>query len=230
MNDETPEHVGVADDASALQRIRRGSREQRVELATTVILAAAALASAWCAYQSSRWSGVQAIDFARASALRVESSKAEGRANTELSIDISLFANWLNAFATEEEELATFYEQRFGPRLTPAFEAWIATTPRTNKDAPRSPFAMPEYKEPEREKADALVVAAEAATEEAKQSNQRSDNYVLAVVLFASALFIAGISSRLESVDNRMALVILAFALFAGATIWVASMPVTVSL
>jgi hypothetical protein len=224
------ERSGVADDASAIQRIRHGSRAQRVELATTVILAAAALASAWCAYQSSRWSGVQAIDFARAGALRVESSKAEGRANTDLSIDISLFENWLNAFATDETELADFYQDRFSPRLKPAFEAWAALTPRTNPDAPPSPFSMNEYVEPQRAEAAALVTDAEQATEDAKQSNQRSDNYVLAVVLFASALFIAGISSRIENVGNRMALVVLAFVIFGGAVVWVATMPVTVSI
>jgi hypothetical protein len=223
------QHGGVADDASAIQRIRFGSREQRVELATTVILAAAALASAWCAYESSRWSGVQAIDFARAGALRVESSKADGRANTQESIDVSLFSNWLNAFATDQTELARFYQDRFTPRLEPAFDAWIAQKPRTNKNAPPSPFAMKEYVVPDRVESAQLVAQADEATAEAKRNNQRSDNYVLAVVLFASALFIAGVSSRLENLANRTALVILAFLLFGGAVVWVATMPISIS-
>ena len=163
MSDEIRQDQGVADDASALQRIRRGSREQRVELATTVILAAAALASAWCAYQSSRWSGVQAIDFARAGALRVESSKSESRANTLLNIDVAVFTNFLNAFATEEQKLADFYEQRFSPRLEPAFDAWLAQEPRTNPDAPPSPFSMSEYVIPEQVEAERLVAEARTA-------------------------------------------------------------------
>jgi hypothetical protein len=58
---------------------------------------------------------------------------------------------------------------------------------------------------------------------------QRADNYSLAVVLFASALFFAGISTRLSSHTPRMAVLGLGYALFLGSAIWIATFPVSLS-
>ena len=107
--------------------------------------------------------------------------------------------------------------------------AWIATKPRTNPRAPLSPFAMPEYKLAAEEKAAKLVVTAEAATEAAKTDNQRSDNYVLAVVLFASSLFFAGISTKLEGFRFQALIVALGYTLFICTLIWVATFPISLS-
>ena len=40
-----------------------------------------------------------------------------------------MFIQWVDAFATDEEELADFYERRFREEFRPAFEAWVATKP-----------------------------------------------------------------------------------------------------
>ena len=45
-----------------------------VELIATVLLALAAVATAWSGYQASRWHGEQAIAFSRANASRLESN------------------------------------------------------------------------------------------------------------------------------------------------------------
>jgi hypothetical protein len=45
--------------------------------------------------------------------------------------------------------------------------------------------------------------AAAVASDHSKDANQRADNYMLAVVLFASSLFFAGISSKIESAGAR---------------------------
>ena len=55
-----------------------------------------------------------------------------------------------------------FYRKRFRPEFRPAFEAWVATRPRTNRDAPLSPFAMPQYKLAATAKADRLEAQAAA--------------------------------------------------------------------
>ena len=94
-------------------------------------------------------------------------------------------------------KLADFYFQRFRPEFKPAVEAWAALRPLKNADAPPTPFAMPEYKLAKSEEADKLLAEAEASSADARESNQRSDNYVLAVVLFAASLFFAGISTKL---------------------------------
>jgi hypothetical protein len=49
---------------------------------------------------------------------------------------------------------------------------------------------------------------------------------MLAVVLFASALFFAGISTKLESLNARRAILGLGWVLFLGTAIWLGTLPV----
>ena len=58
---------------------------------------------------------------------------------------------------------------------------------------------------------------------------QRSTNYVLAVVLFATALFCAGTGAKLPSPRLRRALLALGVVVFVGTAAWLATFPVTVS-
>lgn len=146
------------------------------------------------------------------------------------SVDVGVFLEWARAYSEKNEELERFLYDRFRPPMKQAVEAWIATTPLVNPDAPPTPFAMPEYELAEQEEATRLDGVATAAVERAKQSNQRSDNYVLAVVLFASALFFAGISTKLTSEPTRIAVLTLGWLLFFGTAIWVATFPVTVAI
>lgn len=207
-------------------------REQQVwrgEVFVTVLLAIATVATAWSGYQSARWNGVQTVNFSKASAARVDASVASTKAGQQTQIDVSTFIAWANAYADNKKVLADFYFDRFRPEFKPAVEAWIATKPLKTHGAPPTPFATPEYRLAATAQAQQLVRTAEAATARAKVDNQRSDNYVLAVVLFASALFFAGISTKLEGVGFRGAIVALGYTIFVGTVIWLATFPVTVS-
>jgi hypothetical protein len=207
-----------------------GKRAERlVELASTVLLALAAVASAWSGYQSSRWSGVQAIAFSDANAARLESTRASTRAGQLLEIDVGMFLSWAAAYSEGNDRLERFLYARFRPPMKKAVVAWVATKPLKSSDAPSSPFAMAAYRLPEQARANRLSDAATAAVERAKRSNQRSDNYVLAVVLFATALFFAGISTKLTGESSRLAVLGIGWIVFLGTAGWVLSFPVTVS-
>jgi hypothetical protein len=108
-------------------------------------------------------------------------------------------------------------------------DAWIATRPRENPDAPLTPFAMPEYKVAATEKANRLEAEAEALSAQARGNVQRATNYVLAVVLFAAALFFAGMSARLRTRRLRVVLLSFGIAVFVGTVIWLATFPVSIS-
>ena len=73
-----------------------------MELVATVLLAVATVATAWSGYQSTRWNGEQAKAGARANALRIESAKAAGLANSQTEIDVATFTQWVNAYAQEQ--------------------------------------------------------------------------------------------------------------------------------
>jgi len=202
----------------------------RVELAATVLLACAALATAWSSYQASRWNGEQAKAFSRANASRIESAKAAGLANAQTQVDVATFTQWVNAYAQEQTQLADFYFRRFRKEFRPAVTAWIATRPLKNPDAPLTPFAMPQYRLAATAEADRLEATADTFSAAARRNVQRATNYVLAVVLFAAALFFAGISTKLSQHRLRVGTVALGSVLFVVTLAWVATSPVSFSI
>ena len=201
-----------------------------VELVATALLALATVATAWSGYQANRWNGEQAKATSRGNAARIESTRASNVANRQVQIDVSLFTEFIDAFAREETELANFYRERFREEFKPAFEAWAATRPRTNPDAPLTPFELPQYRLAATEEAERLEATADAFAAKARAYIQRSSNYVLAVVLFASALFFAGISTKLNIRAARLVIVGLGCAVFLGTLLWVATSPISVSI
>jgi hypothetical protein len=204
------------------------SRQHWVELLSTVLLAVAALATAWSTYQSTRWRGDQAADYSKATAARIESSEAATRAGQLTQIDIATFVQWIDASVAGDRELARFYRRRFRPEFQPAFDAWVATRPFTNPDAPLTPFAIPQYKVSEAVQSSQLNTQAGKHANAAEVANHRADNYVLAVVLLASALFFAGISTKMRMPRQREALLALGWVIFLSTAVWLISSPVQV--
>ena len=205
-----------------------GRRQHLVELFSTILLAVAAVATAWSTYQSTQWRGEQAVNTSKATAARIESSEAATHAGQLTQVDIATFVQWTDAHLTGDDELATFYRHRFRPEFEPAFDAWLATEPFTNPDAPLTPFAMPEYRVSESVRSSELNAQAGQHSDDAESANQRADNYVLAVVMLASALFFAGISTKLHEERQREALLALGWLIFLGTAIWLGVSPVQV--
>jgi len=194
-----------------------------LEIITAVILSLATVATAWTGYQATRWSGVMATAFNQAAAGRVESAKYMTEGQLAVAIDVGLFSDWVRDYGNGDVALADFLYERFPDRLRVATDAWIATDPLTNPNAPATPFAMPEYRVAELEKVDELTAQAEATFEEAKVANQRGDNYVLTTVLFASVLFFVAIAGRFKTWRIKVVLVAL------GAVMFIANVGVVLS-
>ena len=205
----------------------RTAGAKHLELLATVLLALAAVATAWSSYQATRWNGEQAKAASQTNAIRIDAARAQGEAQAETEVDLALFIQWVDANAHDEAELADFYASRFRDEFQPAFDAWLATDPMENPDAPPSPFALPEYQVEAQDQADEYDRQAEVSAATVRTDIQRATNYVLAVVLFAVALFFAGISVKL--VDDRLRAVLLAvgYVVFLGAVGWVATFPVS---
>jgi hypothetical protein len=208
---------------------RHARAERRIDVISTVLLSLATLATAWAGYQSTRWHSEQAKEQAAATKNRIEATRSADVANREAQVDVALFIEWVDARAQDNRELADFYRDRFTDRFKPAFAAWSATEPFTNPDAPSSPFVMEQYKLAASDEAESLETAANSAGAEAVEDIERADKYVLAVVLFASCLFFAGLSTRLRTPTTRAVVLGLGCVLFLGTVAWIATFPVTVS-
>jgi Domain of unknown function (DUF4337) len=207
-----------------------GIGRDRIEIAAALLLALAAVTTAWSSYQASRWNGEQAKTAGAVNKTRLEAARTADLATSQTQIDIATFVQWVDAYAQEQTELADFYRQRFRAEFKPAFEAWVATKPVQTPGAPPTPFAMPEYRLQATEDAERLDAEAEILAAKVRQSIQRSTNYVLGVVLCAVALFFAGISTKLGARGLRMGMVGLGWAIYLVALAWIATSPVSVAI
>jgi hypothetical protein len=205
-------------------------RLHRVELFSTILLAVAAVTTAWATYESNQWRGETTAKYSKATAARIQSSAASTRAGQLTQVDIATFIQWVNAYVAGKSDLARFYRRRFRGEFEPAFNAWLATNPRTNPNAPLSPFAMRQYRVSEAVESARLNTAAGVYADAAQTATQRADNYVLAVVLLAASLFFAGISTKLHSLRQREVLVALGWVVFLGTFVWLVFSPVRLSL
>jgi len=203
--------------------------DRRLELLATALLAVAAVATAWCSYQATRWNGEQAKAASTTNRIRIEAARAQGLAQSQTQVDVATFVQWVDAYARDETELADFYFKRFRPEFKPAVDAWIATRPRRNPNAPLTPLAMPQYRLAATAEAERLDAEAEAASAAVRLDIQRSSNYVLGVVLFAVALFLAGMSTKLRNARLRTALLACGYVVLLGTLMWIATFPVSVS-
>jgi len=199
---------------------------ERIGLILALIMAAAAVCTAWAGYQSTKWSGVQANSYAEAGAARTESNRLAIRAGQQRIVDVMTFTQWLNALNEEmlidpsatpgkdyqprDGTISGFIFKRFRLEFRPAVDAWLRTLPFVNPVAPPTPFVMPEYQIAADAEADRLDKQADAKFEEARDANQVADNYVLTAVLFALVLFFAGIADR--AIGRRAQRLLLVFA------------------
>lgn len=203
--------------------------ERRLELVSTLLLALATLATAWSAYQSREWTGEQSLDTSHATASRIAENRSSALANRQVQIDVATFTQWLDARAAHDPELATFYRARFRAEFKPAFAAWLRTSPFDSGSAPPTPFDLPEYRLRASAEAARLERAAAADSEQAKEANEHADNYMLAVVLFASTLFFAGISTKLHTEVARRVVLGIGWLVLLGTAIWLATLPAQVT-
>jgi hypothetical protein len=74
--------------------------------------------------------------------------------------DSTTFNAWFIAFTLNSPQKEVIAERRFRPQFRVAFNAWMATDPLTNPNAPPGPTYMPQYKQPAQAQANALGSAA----------------------------------------------------------------------
>jgi hypothetical protein len=89
---------------------------------------------------------------------------------------------------------------------------------------------MDEYQLAATQEANELSASAEASAELARTYIQRATKYVLGVVLFATSLFFAGISTKLSSTRLRGVILGVGCGVFVLAASWIATFPVSLSI
>lgn len=187
--------------------------DRKADTAIVVILAVASLLAAWGGYQAGIWSGKKTELVTTAEARQIDATRSTTIGYQVMQIDIAMFMNWLEAYKLNNASLAAFYEERFHTQFQPAFEAWLATDPLENPNAPKIPFDMAEYQVPELVAAVEFDEAAHVAFAEAEEAGAISDAYVLATLLLAVVLFFAGVCTKIGWRPAQLALLAIAILL-----------------
>ena len=181
----------------------------RLEIVEAVLLSLAVLGTAWCAYEGTRWGGIQTFRMADANAKAREAAAKQVLAEQQRMLDGIVIMNLVQAVVEKKEKVVEFYVTRLRPEMRAAFTTWLAAKPLENADAPAHPLVMTEYanKVPVKfeEENRSLRAEGDQKMKEAMEANQIADNYVLMTVMFASVLSIVGMASKFESPRLRAA-------------------------
>ena len=191
----------------------------RLELLSVMLLALIIVFTAWSAYQSTLWGGIQTFKLVDVNAANRQAAELNLRQGQYTMMDVMIFTQYVNAVNDNDEKLSDFYFERFRPDFKPAVQAWLDTNPFDNPDAPPHPFVMKEYKRTFAEQAEQKIKIAELKMDEAQQANQNSDNYVLFTVIYASILFLGSIATKFSSVRLNQICFIIGVALFTVITV-----------
>jgi hypothetical protein len=198
--------------------------EDVIEILGVLMLAVAAVATAWGSFQAAKGDGLQSILYAEAGVDRVQANTAATLGQQRLAADGAMFSAWLEARAANDTELQAMLVRRFSPEYRTAFDAWLKTAPFTTPSAPPGPAYMAEYRNPQLEQAKHLNEEAAATEEAGTHARETAEKYIGATVLFALVLFLVAVGQRFRILGVRigaiaMAVVLLGYALYEVATL-----------
>jgi hypothetical protein len=209
-----------------LSAVEKNDRSRWVEITSAVLLGLATLASAWCAYQATLWSGAQTFHLAKADHAGRKSTELALAANQIQTYDFLMLLSFIEAKNRGDDKLAERLYVRFRPEARTAIDAWLKTDPFNNPNAALRPFLMKKYVQPEKDAAKVSADEASSLMDSAQTASTNGDTYVLFTVLFTSVLFFGGISGTFESRRLRTSSFVIAARLFVVTLIALGTMPV----
>jgi len=215
------EIAGQAKEAKANEE----RRDRVMAIVEASLLAVVAVLAAWSGYSSAKWSTESRLELSQASAARTEASTHELAAMTQRNFDSSTFTAWFVAWVAGDAEKMQVAENRFTPNFRAAFEAWMATNPETNPNAPPGPTYMPQYKQPDAALATALNHKADLLYQQGSTDGTQSDEYVRVTVYLATVLFLVAISGHFRIRGVRIGLIVVGGVMLAFSVSQLAVLP-----
>jgi hypothetical protein len=195
--------------------------DRAIAICEALLLSIVTIVAAWSGYSAAKWGTESSLALAEASATRTKANR-QFQESLEYRVgDSTTFNAWFDAYLTGDEEAIGVAERRFRPEFRVAFEAWLATDPFENPDAPPGPQAMAEYVPTGLARSRTLDAQADEFFAEGHEAAETGDNYVRTTVILASVLFLVGISTQFPLRGVRYGLIAVGGALliFAGVLI-----------
>jgi len=203
----------------------RDRHDRWLSIVEALLLSFVAVLAAYSGYAAAKWGTESSLTLARASAERTKANRADTEAIVTRTLDSASFNAWFTAFTAGNANDERLAEKRMRPGYRPAFDAWRATDPEHNPDAPPGPAYMPQYVVPQDAVARAHDAKADIAFAEASKAGQTADKYIRATVFLATVLFLVGISGHFRILQARTGLIGAAGLLLVFAVIQLLNLP-----
>lgn len=199
--------------------------EKIVEIVAVLLLGITTIGTAWCGFQSVRWSGASA-DYAQASSdEHVEAARLFGLATQKIAYDSMVTAQYAQAVAAGDTGLQRFYRNSLVREdFRPILEAWQVTVKEGRAPTPLADDA--DYVAAQLEPYHAQIAAAEQNAQRSRDAGATASTYVSITILLAAALFFAGVISSFRYRTARALLLAAALATLGVAASRLAGLPV----
>jgi hypothetical protein len=202
-----------------------GRHDRVVSFAEAALLSVVTIVAAWSGYSAAKWQTESSLNLAQASATRTKANRAFQEALIVRTADATTFNAWFDARVTGNRNGARVARRRFRPAYRVAFDAWLATHPFTNPDAPPGPQAMPQYKPAGAALSKRLDATADEDYADGQHAAKTADNYIRVTVLLASVLFLVGISTHFHIRNVRFGLIAVGAGLLVFAAVQILQLP-----
>ena len=205
-------------------------KHEVVEILATLLLAVAAVATAWSSYQANRWNGEQVKAGSRTNALRMDKRPAPRACRRPRpKIDVATFIQWTNAYTTDNTKLQDFYRARFRDDFKPAFDAWIATKPLQNPTRLRHRSRWTSTNRSREPKPRVSTRPPPLQPARARQPPALGELHARGCAVRRGALLRRRGRPKLTSAPLRIFLLAFGAAILTGTVIWIATFPVSIS-
>lgn len=207
--------------ASSLSDEQRERRANILEGANAVLLGLAAVATAFAGYRSAILGGDAIKDYTSAVRTVSDANQAFIEGNQVYQLDQSIFLEYVKALNSGDPDLAEYFKTLARPQLVKAIDWWL----ETGDDGPDTPFVEenPEYDIEQYTNAAILQEETDALFASGERNDDRGDRFDLVVAVFATTLFLYGISAVSRSYEVQLTALTGGTAMFVGGLAYMAS-------
>lgn len=231
---ELPEGFSQAEIGTAAAEARSGDAalqqhgdryDRWLSIAEALLLSLVTVLAAYSGFAAAKWSTVSSVALAHATAERTQASRAESLALVTRTFDTASFNAWFTAFSLHNAKAEQLAVRRLRPGYRRVFQAWLATDPVHNPNAPPGPAYMPQYVIPQEAAVRSHDAAADHSFTRGESAGHTSDDYIQETVFLASVLFLVGISRHFRVRQARYGLIAVGTGMMIFSVVQLLSLP-----
>src|SRR6476620_2643792 len=215
----------IGDHSRHARKTSDHQHDRLLSITEATLLSLVAVLAAYSGYAAAKWSTESSVSLAKASAERAKANRADTEGIVTRTLDSASFNAWFTAFTAGDANAERLAERRMRPGYRPAFNAWLATDPAHNPNAPPGPAYMPQYVIPQAPQAKRCDAPADARFAAGSDAGATGDKYVRDTVFLATVLFLVGISGHFPVRNARYALIGVGCLILAFATVQLVTLP-----